>query len=130
MATQCFAPTSSVIFETIEIPNRNIEDGYESFLTPDAKRRDKFELQISRNHLRFGMPAYNFNWIDLPIPELDWSQGVVQIGHHSYNPAKDAGCPINQNAKTGCSPTTWHWDNVNIQPYNTLHHSARRPARG
>jgi hypothetical protein len=103
-------------FETIEIPGQNIEHGYESFLTPDAKRRDKFELRISRNHIRFGMPTYNFYWIDSAIPELDWNQGIVQFGHHSYNPAKDAGCPINQNTKTGCAPTTWHWDNVSINP--------------
>jgi hypothetical protein len=103
-------------FETIDIPGQNLFVGYESFLTPDAKRRDKFELRISRNHIRFGMPAYNFYWINSAIPALNWSQGVVQLGHHSYNPAKDAGCPINQNAKTGCAPTTWHWDNVNINP--------------
>lgn len=103
-------------FETIELPEQNLEDGYESFLTPDAKRRDKFELRISRNHIRFGMPAYNFYWIDSAIPELDWGQGIVQFGHHSYNPAKDAGCPINQTAKTGCAPTTWHWDTFNINP--------------
>jgi hypothetical protein len=103
-------------FETIEIPGQNLLVGYESFLTPDAKRRDKFELRISRDHIRFGMPAYNFYWIDSAIPAMDWGQGVVQFGHHSYNPAKDAGCPINQNAKTGCAPVTWHWDNINIKP--------------
>jgi hypothetical protein len=103
-------------FETIEIPGQNLLVGYESFLTPDAKRRDKFELRISRNHIRFGMPAYNFYWINSAIPELNWRQGIVQFGHHSYNPAKDAGCPINQNAKTGCAPTTWHWDTININP--------------
>jgi hypothetical protein len=103
-------------FETIDIPGQNLAVGYESFLTPDAKRRDKFELRISRGHIRFGMPAYNFYWIDTAIPELDWSQGAVQLGHHSYNPAKDAGCPLNQTAQTGCAPTTWHWDNVSINP--------------
>jgi len=110
--------TTSIIrnFETIKIPGQNLAAGYESFLTPDAKRRDTFELRLSRGHIRFGMPAYNFYWIDSAIPELDWSQGVIQFGHHSYNPTKDDGCSINQTAKTGCAPTTWHWDNVSINP--------------
>jgi hypothetical protein len=110
--------TTSIIndFETIEIPGQNLAVGYESFLTPDAKRRDKFELHLSRTHIRFGMPDYNFFWIDSAIPKLDWDKAIVQLGHHSYNPAKDAGCPINQTTQTGCAPTTWHWDNISIHP--------------
>jgi hypothetical protein len=103
-------------FETFDLPDQNLGVGYESFLTPDAKRRDKFELRLSRTHIRFGMPTYNFYWIDSAIPAIDWGRSVVQFGHHSYNPAKDAGCPINQNAKPGCAPVTWHWDNININP--------------
>jgi hypothetical protein len=103
-------------FETIEIPEQNLAVGYESFLKPDAKRRDKFELRLSRTHLKFGMPGYDFSWIDTTIPDLGWDQGIVQFGHHSYNPAKDAGCPINQTGAAGCAPTTWHWDNFNIAP--------------
>jgi hypothetical protein len=103
-------------FNEVDLPEQNLADGYESFLTPDAKRRDKFELRLSRTHIRFGMPAYNFYWIDSAFPNLGWSRGVVQFGHHSYNPAKDAGCQINQNAATGCAPTTWHWDNISIRP--------------
>ncbi|MBE0699544.1 MAG: hypothetical protein IH586_21685, partial [Anaerolineaceae bacterium] len=40
---------------------------------------------------------------------LDWSVGVVQFGHHSYNPKKDC-------EKGTCGPNTWHWDNVQIVP--------------
>jgi hypothetical protein len=83
--------------------------GYEAFLEPSATRRDTFELRLSRNHIKFGMPDYDFWWIDTEIAPLDWSQGVVQFGHHSYNPLKD--CPFEE-----CSPSTWHWDNVFIQP--------------
>ena len=53
------------------------------------------------------MPAYNFTWIDTTIPALDWTQGVVQLGHHSYNPTKD---------DSGGTPNTWHWDNVQLSP--------------
>jgi hypothetical protein len=48
-------------------------------------------------------------WIDSDMPDLDWTSGVVQIGHHSYTPNKD--CLDNS-----CGPNTWHWDNVVIDP--------------
>ena len=84
--------------------------GYESFLVPSASRRDTFELQITRTHLRFGMPAYNQWWIDKPIADLGWDKGVVQFGHHSYNPQKDC------EPTSPCLPNTWHWDNVVVYP--------------
>ncbi len=91
--------------------------GYETFLTPDAARRDTFEIRISQNRLRVGMPEYDFWWIDSEIPDLDWTQGVVQFGHHSYNPTKDCNTtntprpPVDE-----CTPMTWHWDNFEISP--------------
>jgi hypothetical protein len=91
--------------------------GYERFLTPDPARRDTFEIRISANHLKVGMPAYNFWWIDTPIPTLTWNTGVVQFGHHSYNPTKDCGTTNIPRPFTGtCTPNTWHWDNVRIDP--------------
>ena len=84
--------------------------GYEYFLTPDPARRDTYELRISNNHVRFGMPDYNFWWVDTDIEALNWSQGIVQFGHHSYNPSK--ACDWDGS----CGPNTWHWDNVIIDP--------------
>ncbi len=81
--------------------------GYEQVLRPSAMQRETFELQISRTRIRFGMPAYNLWWVDSTIPALDWSQGVVQLGHHSYTPTKSC---------TGCGPNTWHWDNFMMLP--------------
>lgn len=86
--------------------------GYDTFLTPDAARRDTFELRMTRTHVKFGMPGYNFWWIDTDIADLGWSQAVVQLGHHDYNPSKDCeyqGLPT-------CSANTWHWDNVSLSP--------------
>jgi hypothetical protein len=80
---------------------------YEDYLTPSSTRRDTFELQISRSHVMFGMPDYDIWWVDEDIPALDWTVGVVQLGHHSYTPEKDCG---------DCAPNTWHWDNVEISP--------------
>jgi len=84
--------------------------GYESFLTPDQRQRDLFELRISQTHIAFGMPEYDFWWYDTDIDELDFDTGIVQLGHHSYNPTKD--CAV----EGACSPNTWHWDNVTISP--------------
>jgi hypothetical protein len=93
-------------FEAEELPEQE-SAGYETFLIPNAGDRETFELRISANHVKFGMPDYNFWWIDTSFAPVDWSQGIVQIGHHSYNPMKDC---------TVCLPNTWHWDNVSISP--------------
>jgi hypothetical protein len=92
----------------VEAVKGNWTAGYDTVLTPDPARRDTFELRLSRTHVAFGMPAYNLWWVDRDIEELDWGQGVVQFGHHSYNPKKD--CPKNK----VCAPNTWHWDNVSM----------------
>jgi hypothetical protein len=82
--------------------------GYESVLTPSATTRTTFQLTISRTHLKFGIPALNYWWVDADIADLGWSSGVVQLGHHSYTPTKDCADGAT------CSPNTWHWDNVQI----------------
>jgi hypothetical protein len=86
---------------------------YENVLTPDYVRRDTFELRLSSTHISFCMPDYTHCWADnLPLAtSLDWNSGVVQIGHHSYNPLK--GCIA---GRTPCQPNTWHWDNVRMEP--------------
>ncbi|MDT8307419.1 MAG: hypothetical protein RRC07_15920 [Anaerolineae bacterium] len=81
-----------------------LSDGYQSFLEPSETRRDTFELRISRDHIRFGMPEYDKWWLDTSV-DLDWTEAVVQFGHHSYNPTKDGGTPV-----------TWHWDEIFIEP--------------
>ena len=95
---------------------------YESFLTPSSTRRDTFELRISRTHIRFGMPAYNQWWQDIAVPDIGWTRGIVQLGHHSYTPFKGS-C-----LSGGCGPSTWHWDDVNISPAVpfTMLHADRR----
>lgn len=74
--------------------------------TPSMTQRDTFELRISKTHVKFWMPATGMVWVDKDIDPLTWDKGVVQFGHHSYNPEKD---------NSGI-PATWHWDNVNISP--------------
>ena len=102
--------------------NGNWWTGYESFLQPSATRRDTFELHLSRTHLKFGMPQYNFWWIDANMADLGWTQGILQIGHHSYTPNK--ACDYDGS----CGPNTWHWNNISINsgvPFTILHGDRR-----
>jgi len=106
-------------FEVFPIPEtRQGWQGYEGFLTPGERHRETFELRIRKGHIKFGMPDYNFYWIDTAIDTLDWDMGVVQFGHHSYNPTK---CD-------NCQPNTWHWDNISIEPATpfSIFHADRR----
>lgn len=84
----------------------------ENTLTTSAARRDTFELRLSRTHVKFWMPDYGITWTDTDIAPLDWSQGVVQLGHHSYNPHKDC----TPSGTLTCQPNTWHWDTISMAP--------------
>lgn len=92
---------------------------YNDFLKQDAARRDTFELRISRGRISLSMPGYGEILADESIPELDWSLGVVQWGHHSYNPTK---------TNDDYLPGTWHWDNFTVAPAVpfTMIHADRR----
>jgi len=78
--------------------------------TNQAMTRQPMRLTLTRTHVRFERlasataPALVF--IDQSIPALSWTQGVIQFGHHSYNPTKD---------NSGV-PATWHWDNIEASP--------------
>lgn len=85
--------------------------GYEAVLNPSAINRTTFELRIRQNHVKFGLPDYNLWWIDTYIDNLGWNRGILQLGHHSYNPTKDC-----KNSNLACLPNTWHWDNLSIEP--------------
>lgn len=85
----------------------------EAILTPSLTVRTTFELRVSRTHLKFGIPSLNAWWVDNTFADLGWSSGVLQIGHHSYNPQKDCQpLPL----VGPCVANTWHWDNVSIDP--------------
>ncbi|MDT8306818.1 MAG: hypothetical protein RRC07_12850 [Anaerolineae bacterium] len=78
--------------------------GYDSRIVPSATQRQTFEIRLQRDRIRVGMPGLGLWWVDAPL-DLDWGTGVVQFGHHSYTPHKDAG-----------KPNTWHWDNFFMMP--------------
>lgn len=92
--------------------------GWEDLFTPDAMIRTTHEIRISKTRISICVPAYFHCWVDQSIPTLSWDKGVVQLGHHSYTPFKDGNG----------GPTTWHWDNVSINPSVpfTIIHADRR----
>ncbi len=158
-------PNNAVVVHMINAVSNTSFDGevFRNFtstglpLTPDAttlnsimdpyggvslKRRDTFELKLSRTHVKFCIVSVNFSskdpgpkgetvpiainacWIDTTIPDLGWDKGVVQLNHYDYNGAKT--CP---ERPTHCGQT-WHWDNVSISPATpfTIIQSDRRIA--
>lgn len=107
-------------FAKTAVPGRS---GYiEDLLTPSEITRTHLQLQISRTHIKFGMPDYNngagYWWVDGAVPDLGWSQGVVQFVHHSYNPMKPGLCLTYTDTVNNlpCTPDTWHWANFTISP--------------
>lgn len=95
--------------------------GYESFLTPSTTP-ETFELRITSTSLKFGMPDHDFWWVDTTFAALGWTQGVVQFGHQSNNPAQPCG------NDGSCGANSWRWDNISIYPSTpfTLLHADRR----
>lgn len=96
---------------------------YEDYLpgkVGNPKRRDTFEIKISKNHISICMPqdtsddapSQTICWANKTIQTLPFTQGVVQFAHHSYTPNKDCNLysPLN------CGPDTWHWDDIMIDP--------------
>jgi hypothetical protein len=118
----------------------------EDKMTTSPQKRSKFELRLSKTHLKFSMPAGQIDvtgapinggqelvWIDRTFDApLDWGSGVVQFGHHSYNPSKD--CTYNPATpyKT-CYANTWHWDAFSIsnaKPFTLIKGNRRFVAKG
>lgn len=74
-----------------------------------AATRQTFKLTIANGRIKFerlaSSTANALVYIDTAV-SLPFSSGIVQFGHHSYNPTKD-GSGV---------PATWHWDNIQISP--------------
>jgi hypothetical protein len=109
-------------------------------LSPDAARRDKFRIEISRTHLRVCLTGTStgvtytyrgtspFCWIDSDLPASlspsIWNdQAVFMMTHVAYNPEKSCSSEDDQfsivhnpTGDANCPPNTWHWDNMSINP--------------
>ena len=80
--------------------------------TNQMATRQTFKLTLTPTHVKFerlaSATAPAAIYVDNNIPARTWTKGVVQFGHHSYDPAKD---------DAGGVPATWHWDEVQIAPF-------------
>lgn len=77
--------------------------GHPSVLSISSTVRTTYEIDISRNHIKFGLPGI-VSWTDADF-RVPFTRGIVQIVHHSYNPLKhDPGTGID----------TFHWSNFYI----------------
>lgn len=101
-------------------------------LVPSQRRRDTFRITINRDNISFGVFGYydgqdsdnEFYFLEnVPLPDLGWSRGVVQLTHSSFNPTNNcANVPDPVNPADNppgeiiCEGDTWHWDNVRIEP--------------
>lgn len=75
-----------------------------------AASRQTFRLTLTSTSAKFerlesATAPYVLFW-DETFADIGYTQGIVQWGHHSYNPGKDGGN----------GPQTWHWDNMSINP--------------
>lgn len=94
--------------------------------TNQAAVRQPFRLTITPTRVRFERLASATGsavvFFDKTIPNVGFTSGVVQFGHHSYDPTKD---------NSGV-PGTWHWDEFNLNPSVpfTIEHAAPRATSG
>ena len=77
--------------------------------TNQSATRQTFKLTVANGRMKFerlaSATATALIYFDV-AETVTFSSGIVQFGHHSYNPTKD-GAGV---------PATWHWDNVSVEP--------------
>ncbi len=77
-------------------------------IPPSATVRTAFEIRVSRDRVRVGMPELDLWFVDAPLDRpLPMTEALVQFAHYSYTPLKCSGC---------AAPNSWHWDDVRLAP--------------
>lgn len=91
--------------------------GATSVVPLSAVTRVEYEIDISQGHIRFGIPGLVW-WTDTDVT-VPFSQALVTLAHHSYNPLKhDPGTGID----------TYHWSNLaisNAVPFTMINGAER-----
>ena len=77
-----------------------------------AITRTRYELDVSKTHVRFGLPDYGTWFVDADAT-VPFSRGVVQLQHHAYDSGKQchAGSPFQY---VDCVNNTWHWSDFSL----------------
>lgn len=100
----------------------------ESVLTPSRATRTLYELDISAGHIRVWLPESGLVFVDSNV-SVPFTQGVMELSHESYDPAKGDACgpPATEKALGGpCQPVTWHWSDISIS--NAIHFDISHPS--
>lgn len=106
---------------TVEVIRKNKVVGRKTLTIPasfqrSAKTRTPMRLWVGPRRVTFRMSGVGT--IRVPAGP-NFRRGLVQWGHHAYNPAKD-GAGV---------PATWHWDNFTLAPASALGANEVRPQR-
>jgi hypothetical protein len=98
---------------------------YAGFGGPSRSTRTPVRIVISRTSLTMSYPTVTGSSTTVRFASLAWTQGIVQLGHHSYTPRKD--CSLTP--QLICTANTWHWDNVRISPARLFYQWQATPER-
>jgi hypothetical protein len=79
--------------------------------------RSPFQITISSNSIK--MTSLSTGATMTKNINVPFTKGIVQFGHHSYNPEKDGAG----------DPATWHWDNVAMSPSTPFSYISVSPRR-
>lgn len=92
---------------------------YSSFGGQSKVTRTPVRIVLSRTSLTLSYPTVSGASTTVNFADLGWNQGVIQLGHHSYDPFKDGAG----------APNTWHWDNVSVNPARIFYQRQATPER-
>jgi hypothetical protein len=81
--------------------------------------RTPVRIVVSSTSITLSYPTAPGASLTVNFADLGWNQGVIQLGHHSYDPSKDGAG----------SPNTWHWDNVSVNPAKLFYQRQATPER-
>jgi hypothetical protein len=81
--------------------------------------RTPVRIVVSSTSITLSYPTAPGASLTVNFADLGWNQGMIQLGHHSYDPSKDGAG----------SPNTWHWDNVSINPAKLVYQRQATPER-
>lgn len=87
----------------------------EDVVPPSAATRTEFELDVAAGHVKLWMPGTQTVFYDGPA-NLNFKRAVLQLSHHSYNPAKGEAVNTGGSGAGPGRPNTFHWSDISISP--------------
>ena len=80
---------------------------YTQFLVPTWHGATDFQLTISNNHIKFGMPGYGQFWADQDIPSLNWDRALVESSATTVTHQRRPRRRATPRRTPGTSTTSW-----------------------